>query len=225
MLYEVLVRQLYFAQEVINRFHFLLTGTPASVAGSFALASAFGTIDTAGVFPAGSPFRLMASVQNASLQYLEVQVAAMYSDTDFYTRPFPVETHGVLTGEAASPVLASGIQSNRITTAVRRGNKRFAGMTEEVMGAGGILTTPMLEQLQLLCDALNEPLVYTDEGTPLTFTSCVLSFERYVTPEGNPAYKQYETLSEQLEHAAVGVLWTPKTQVRTQTSRQYGRGR
>jgi len=224
VLYEILLRQSYKGQTVINRRHYNSAGTPDAVSGSFALAFAFGCIDTAGVYPSVAPFQALRVVQHSDLSHLEVQVTALYDPVDFYTRPFVPLLPGLATGEAASPVLAYGLQTNRVSRAIRRGNMRVSGVSELAMESGGVIGSGMMTSLGTLADFLSDALTYDDEGNTLTFTPAVLSFEEYTTPAGNTAYRQYPTLAEQLTHAAVGVAWSAKEQVRTQGSRQYGRG-
>lgn len=222
---ELLVRQAYVGQEVINRFHYISTGEPASVSRSFALTSAFGLIPDTGVYPPLAPFAYWVTMVNPSLTFIEAQVRNLYSATDFYTRPWVPAYPGTRTGVPASPALSLGMFSNRITLAVRRGYKRIAGLTEDDMGAGGVVESATLSGLAELATRFSNVLEYDDEGTPITFTPAVLAFNEYTTPSGKKAYKPYPTEVEQLAHAAVGVSYSPYSEVRTQTSRQYGRGR
>lgn len=224
MLYEVVLRQRYREQLAINRWHYVMTGTPASVSGSFALASAFGVIDSAGVYPEGSIFELMRDSQVAALTYLEAQITALYSVTDFYTRPWSPPLAGLGGGVGTSPVCSIGVQSNRTRADIRRGSKRFSGIPEEDFDAGGVLSTGAVTRYAAIAAAMSAPLTYDDEGNILTFTPVVLSFEPYTTPAGNTAYKQYATLELQEEHMATGIVYAVQTTLRTQTSRQYNRG-
>jgi hypothetical protein len=65
-------------------------------------------------------------------------------------------------------------------------------------------------------------------GVTVAFKPVILGKLRYQTNEGETpakyAYKLYPTEAEQLEHVADVGVWFPYTQVRTQGSRQYGRG-
>lgn len=226
MLYEVVLRQEYYGQEVLNRWHYNGSGTPAAVSLSFALTKALGFIPLAGVFPSNTLFSALRGLQASTLAYLEVEVTALYDVVDFYTRPFVGATKGLNTnGLPESPLLAYGLQSNRVVSNIRRGNKRLAGVDEGGVGAGGVLEAAYVTLLQDVADEMSEVVTYDDEGNTLTFTPCVLSFEEYTAPSGRPAYQKYGTLSEQLDHAALGVLWSPVTTIRSQVSRQYGRGR
>lgn len=227
MLYEALFRQEFAGQQILNRFHYVSAGTPASVSGSFALAYALGAIPdgTPPTFPEDTVFWNLRDCQSNTLVHTELEVKALYDDVDFYIRPFLAGTNGFIVEAGASPFLAIGITSTRVTQAIRRGQKRVAGITEGLMQANGDLTSDALTRATALADVMSENLSYDDEGNTLTFQPCVLSFEEYTTPSGRKAYKKYATLSAQLDHAAVGIFWTPKTTVRSQTSRQYGRGK
>lgn len=221
MLFEVLVRQTYFGKNPLNRFHFISSGVPASVSLSFALTKALGMIQVTGDYPAGLFFDTWLSVISDELTFREVQVAALYDVEDFYVTPFPIPNTGAQTGEAVSPMTAYGIRCSRVRTDIAGGSKRFAGVTEPNVGAGGIVEPGLISGLQQLCDILSDPLTYDDEGTTLTFNSVVLGFEKYVTPKGNDAYKKYATEALQLNHVAQGGAWSPMATVRSQTSRQY----
>lgn len=224
---ELLIRQVYENQECLNRFHYVSAGTPAAVSLSFALTYAFGLIPDGEppAFPNDAPFYQMTLCQNVGVSYIETQAANLYNDTDFYTRPFVADTHGQNDGEPMSPVLALGFFSSRTTRAVRRGFKRFVGVNSDDVGNGGLISEALLTLANEMAVRMGAVLSYDDEGNTLTFTPVVLSYEEYTTPRGNKAYKPYATEAAQLAHLASGISWTPYDHVRSQTSRQYGRGR
>lgn len=228
MLYELVVEQLYYNQQVINRWNYLSTSTPASVTLSFALVSAFGGIPDAlsHAFPAGSIMEGMFHVQATALTYVSIVAKAVYDPVDFYTTPFPVgQVGGAATGEAMSPMTAWGIRSNQVRTDIKSGQKRFAGCTEGSVNPGGVVEAGMLGLLQTLADRMSGPITYDDEGSILTFTPCVVQKEKYTTPSGKNAYRYYIDEDVQVPaHVAQNPTWSPKTTVRSQTSRQYGRG-
>jgi hypothetical protein len=65
---------------------------------------------------------------------------------------------------------------------------------------------------------------YPTVSPEVTFTPVIVGKQQYTTPSGNTAYRYYPTLTEQNLHLASNPVWEPYTTVRTQTSRQYGRG-
>jgi len=222
MLFEALIRQSYLGKQALNRFHFNSSGTPASVSLSFALASALGGVPDpiTGEFDAGTVMRGFADVQSISVVYTELTVEALYDVEDFYAIPYPSSQHGLAAGTAMARYEAYPLRSNRVRTDVRRGFKRIAGVVEELVGVGGEIAPAQLEVLQDLADTLSAPLTYDDEGNTLTFTVAVLSFDEYTTPSGKPAYRPYPTLSEQLDHAALGVVWSAQPNTTTQNTRK-----
>lgn len=224
---EVTLRQAYFGQEVINRFHYVSSGTPGAVSLSFALLSAMGFIyaSTPPTSSSGLLFGFLRSMQSDELDYIEVEAKNLYSVTDFYTRPWVTPTSGVVGNEPQSPVLAYGFNTNRVVSNIRRGQRRFCGVDDSTVGEGGALVGSWLTYLATVAESMSDVLEYDDEGNTITFSPAVLSFEKYTTPGGNPAYRPYPTEAEQLTHAALGILWSPKPQARSQVSRQYGRGR
>jgi len=227
MLYQVTLRQTYFNQAVINVFHYNSAGTPAAVAGSFALAYAFGVIQDGEppIYPLNTVFDALRHLQNGSVTYDELEVAALYSDADFFIQPLIAGTTGLASsGDAASPVLSYGFYSNRVLRSVRRGFKRLAGVGEGWMGNGGVVAGDGISQTANVAAALGTVLPYDDLGNSLSFAPVVLSYEKYTTDSGKTAYRPYATLAEQLQHMATGILYTPYAEIRSQTSRQYGKG-
>lgn len=224
---EAVVNQQYSGQLAVNRFHYVSSGTPASVTLSFALLSAMGFIpDPPGstTFDEGTVADAMENIQNSSVRYLSAYARDLYSVTDFYEVPYPQTITGDRTGEASSPVLAVGFFSNRVRTDVRRGMKRFVGVSESDVGSGGYWETAFNASLELMAGALGDTLTYDDEGNTLTFVPAILGFEEYETPSGKRAYKKWADPAVQLTHTAQGVAWQAYPAVRTQVSRQYGRG-
>lgn len=224
---ETVLSQTYQGQQVINRWYYVSSGTPASVSLSFALISAMGLLEAAGnpaLFPAGTIGAALQGMQSSAVTYVSAAARDLYSDTDFYESPYPAGVGGQVGGVAASPALAYGLTTNRIRQSVRRGAKRVTGVTEDGMIAGGGIEAGYLTQLNTLATRMSATLTYDDEGNTLTFVPAVLAFEPYTTPSGRTAYRKYATEAAQLQRTAQGVLWSPLTTVRTQVSRQYGRG-
>lgn len=226
MLYEVIVRGRYFNQQVINKWTYVSTGTPASVLGSFALASAWGVIPELGVFPPDAPYtKIYAMLSDEMLiDSVEFRAAADYAPTDFYERPFSPPGGGTVSGSPMSPTAAYGFRTNRVRLDIDRGTKRLAGVIETAVGDGGVIEASFMDDLEGAAEAMSAVLEYDDEGSTITFSPCIASKTEYTTPSGKKAYRYRSTLAAQLEHVALGILWSPYDTVRTQTSRQYGRG-
>jgi len=228
MLYEIVLEQSYYDQQVINRWNYVSTSTPSAVTLSFGLVNAFGGIpDTVThAFPTGSLMDLISKVQATTLLYVSIVAKAIYDPTDFYTTPFPTGQHGLAaTGEAMSPTAAWGMRSNQVRTDIKSGQKRLCGCTEGSVNPGGVVEPGMLGLLQNIANAMSTSITYDDEGAELVYVPCVVKKEPYTTPSGKTAYRYYPTLAEQVpSHIAQNPIWSPKTTIRTQTSRQYGRG-
>jgi len=225
-LYEVVLQQSYFGQEIINRFNYVGTGTPASVTGSFALLDAMGFIPTSTTLATGTVGAGIQGIQNAACAFVQAMARAVFIDDDFFDNPFFANTVGGVggLGDPVSPVNAFGFRSNRVKQSIGRGYKRFAGMSEGDVDAGGVLTTSAGIRLTNLRNAMGASLTYDDSGNTLTFTPCVAQKLKYTTPSGKTAYKYYPTEAAQAPHIASGIAWEFYPQLRTQTSRQYGRG-
>lgn len=227
MLYELTVFGRIFEQETVNRFNYVSSGVPAAVSGSFALASAFGLIrDGLGIIPIGTPFRKWYDLVSSAWNGINatVRAASDYDVEDFYEVPFVPPVAGSVAGECLSPTMAFGFRTNRVRLDIDRGTKRLAGVPESFTGTGGSLDVAIGSGFQAAAAAFGAILTYDDEGTPITFSPCVVSKESYAPSPGRTAYRYYPTLAEQMDHVAVGITWQPYDRVRSQTSRQYGHG-
>lgn len=224
-IYEVLIRQSYFAQECINRMHYVNT-TPLGAPTAASLAEAFGANSlSSGYFDADSVMGKIQAMQTDAASFLEVQVRNLYSATDFFTVAYNPPPFGTdANGDGMSPAVAYGFVSNRVTLAVRRGHKRFVGVAEGNVAAGGLIAGAFYATLTDVADALSASLNQVDGVTTSVAVPAVLAYQSYVTPSGKTAYKPYDDEATQLAHAAVGVTYTFMPAVRTQRSRQYGRG-
>lgn len=226
-LYEVILQTTFAGQECINRWNYVGGGTPAAVTGSFALASAIGAIPSAGSYPANTLLKAIAGIMTPAAKFTLITVQNVYDPTDFYSTPFVPDFAGTQTGEALSPAVAIGYFSNRITRDIRRATKRFTAVYEGWNGEAGLIVAGAATQVALVATRMGETLSYDDEGNTLTFAPSVVSKEKYQSSEDpvRYAYRYYSTLSAQMSHVAQGISWDYYTHLRTQASRQYGRGR
>lgn len=226
MLYEITVQGSLQDQMTINRWTYNSGGTPASVSGSYALADAFGLIGETipPTFPATTVFGRMLAIASGGWRCDTAFVKALYDVEDFYERPFPGGQNGSAVGTVASPALAYGFRSNRVRLDVARGTKRIAGVSEDAMGGGGVIESAWQTGLNAFATLMGSVISYDDEGSTISFTPVVCGKQEYTAPSGKRAYRYYPSLATQLEHTAIGVTWQALTTIRTQVSRQYGRG-
>lgn len=205
--------------ETINRFNYIASGTPASVTLSYALTRAFGYSNSTTLLP-NTPLGILQSLQSATIVFKNVVAKDVFSVTDFYETPFTSNTKGSLMQESLPPFAGVGMRTNRVRSDIRRGTKRFVGLTE-TYGQNGTILPDVLVSWQTLANALSAPLTYDDEGNTITFTPCVTKKERYVTPDGTNAYRYFATEAEQMQNVAQGILWEVYSTVRSQVSRQW----
>lgn len=226
-LYEVVLEQAFEGQQCINRWNYVMTGTPAAVTGSFALLSAIGALSETTTLNPSSLFGKIQAIQNASVSFTQAIARAIYIDDDFYDNPFLANTKGAQgnAGSAYSPIDAYGFRSTRVKQSIRRGYKRFVGVDTSLVGSGGRVNDSGDTLMATLAAAMAATLSYTDEGNSLTFAPCVVSKEKYTVPtSGKTAYRYYPTEVAQAAHLAQGIGWEAYDRVSSQTSRQYGRG-
>jgi len=217
----------FVGQLCINRWHYISSGDPGSVTPSFALANAMGFVP-----PAGTPWKFDADGLAGYIQHLTSNnlvfrafyVRNLYTPTDFFETAFNASTTGDQTGELASPLLAYGVQSNRVRTDIRRGSKRFSGVTESNMNNGGLIAGDAVGFLGGVASLMSNVLTYDDDGASLSLAPAILKFQEYTTPRGKKAYKKQDTEALQLAAAATGISYTALDRVRSQTSRQVGNG-
>lgn len=218
---EVVLRTEFQGQECVNRWNYVSSGTPAAVSLSFALVAAMGGVTIA----TGSLLNKIQQLMSTAVDFVDLEARDVYSDTDFYTRPFATSTNGTATGVATSPVLAYGYRTNRVRRDVRRGTKRFTGVVEEAMSAGGTLVAPYLDTAEEVRALMSSVLTYDDEGNTISFSPAVCGKKSRVLENGNTTYEYWPDAAQQVDHSAIGIVWEIYDQVRSQTSRQYGRGR
>lgn len=229
MLYEMSLIMEYFNQRCEVVWNYVSTTPPSGVLGSLGLITGLGFI------PSGSPPTFPSSTLAANLEaslsnqltFLEVlcKAASDYDPSDFYDYPIPGAITGEVTGDAMTPFVAYGFYSSRVISNIKRGFKRFPGVSETMVGAGGVIGSGELAALESVASLMSDQVTYSAGGGTVTYTPCVVSKKKYTTPKGNPAYEYYPTLTEQLEHIAQGIIYTPYDTVRSQTSRQYGKGK
>lgn len=226
MIYEVTLTQLYYGQQCVNRWNYVSSGDPGSTIGAFALFNAMGFVDTDGDFPADTIARTLQINQTPDVTFQAVLVKAIKeAPTDFYDYAFASGVSGQQSvGQSMSPVNAFGFYTNRVRTDVSRGTKRFVGISEAVVDAGGVIASGTLSGYDLLAELMSDTLSYSGSGASLTFVPAVCGKEEYTAPSGKRAYRYYSTIAAQLAHTAQGIAWFPYRTLRTQRSRQYGHG-
>jgi len=225
-LYELVLEQSYAGQQIINRFNYVGSGTPAAVSPSFALLSAFGALAVTTTLLNTTLAGKIQLLQNAGVLFAQSTARAVYVDDDFYGNGFLAGTAGLRSdaGQLMPPTVAYGFRSNRVKQSINRGMKRFVGVGINMLGSEGVIGAAAATYVEAVRAALGATLSFDDEGNTLTFVPCVVQKEKYTTPSGKFAYRYYATEALQAPHIASGITWESYTQTRTQNSRQYGRG-
>lgn len=234
ILMEVVLEQVYAEQQVINRWNYLGTGNPTSVSMSYALAWALGAIyDTVPDPDEYPPTRLMwklALMQDNGVTFNSLTVKDVYSATDFFSVLFVPNLIGQVTaGNGMSPVDAYGFYTNRVRSDIRRATKRFAGVNENSVDEAGMIAAGFNATLTAVAAEMTATQEYEDGANTLSFAPCVVKKEAYdtsIAPNGGQrqAYR-YRSEATQFDFIAENVAWDFYSSVRSQTSRQYGKGR
>lgn len=226
MILEVVLQQNLRGNTIVNRWNYVSSGTPVGVTNSQALLTAMGAVYNLGTsdFPADTIVKAIAAMQSADVSFVQMYARNIYPGSDFYEIPYGAPVAGQIAGDSAPPFVAYGLSTTRVSTAVRRGQKRIAGIPNSYVVDGGILDTTAFGLAEDLAELMTDTLSYTDGGNSLSFVPTIIQKKEYETPAGNRAYEYWPTEVEQLAHLAQGFTWFAKEETRSQTSRQYGRG-
>ena len=230
-LYEVILNTAYAGQGCVNRWNYIGTGTPSAVSLSFGLVAAFGAIyDDTAIPPAYPEDTILSAIREMTddgVSFVQITALNVYDPVDFYQTPFNPAYPGGQGGDGLSPTAAYAFRTNVVNRDIRRGTKRFVGVNEGASNQGGEVSGSFLTLMTTLAERMTATLEYDDEGNTLTYVPAICSKEEYIPDPLFPAktaYKYYGTLAEQLTHSATGFAWNPVTTIRSQNSRQYGRG-
>lgn len=227
-LMEVILEQRYLNQQVINRWNYLASGTPASVTFAFALVSAMGAIPAAGVYPAGGMMNHIRGLQDSGVTFELISARDVYSNVDFYSTTFVPALTGSKAEAGIGVAAAFGFRTNRTRLDIRRGTKRFVGVTAPQIGTDGQYVAATVTQMGIVAADMSATLTYDDEGNTLEFQPVVVGREKYIPDPEKPdrvAYRYYPTFAQQDDHLMTSITWDIYTSVRTQVSRQIGHGR
>lgn len=225
-IFEVTVSLMYFGQQCINRWNYLADVAVGGNQMSAGLAEEFGLFAPGEDPNANSVLAQLQACTNGAGVFTDITVRDLYSDFDFLEAPLGF--NGTVTGEGYTPAMAYGFYSQRTRLDIRRGFKRIPGVSEGAVGTGGVLAGTGITMTNELAVKMSLNLSQVIAGTNVVFKPVILGKEKYQTNPGiepaKYAYKLYQPEAEQLAHVADVGVWFPYTQVRTQGSRQYGRG-
>jgi len=225
--YEVTLQQSYLNQQVINRWNYISDAIPTGSLGSLLALVGMGFVPFEGnpAFGSGTFAGLLQERQHSATQWIAAIGKNIHDPTDYYAYAFPAGTVSLNGGsDATSPVIAVGYATDRTRSDVRRGQKRFCGIVEAEMGGGGVLTGEATPVWQAIGDTMADINLVPVGGSGVTFTPYVFGRKKEVDEDGKVSYPYWPTDAEQLAHAMRINAWTLKTAIRTQGTRQYGRG-
>ncbi len=225
-LFEVILNQTYFSQQCVNRWNYSMVGTPSGVTGSFALINALGAILEGDPLdlPVDGFMAVLQALQNSQVVYVDIMARAIYDPTDFYTYTWTTPIVGGVTGGGTSPTQAFGFRTNRLNQDVRRGQKRFVGVSISDDTNGGLFTGTTITRMNALADSMSAVLEYTAGGNSLQFNPSVFQKEKITDTDGKVTYKYFTSEATQEAHSVGPVTWERLPEARTQATRQYGRG-
>jgi len=229
-LLSVVLQYTYFSQRCINTFHYRCLDVTLPVTGTaYALADAMGAIPVSGVYTITKLMWAIAKAVSTSVSFDQIICKNLYNPNDFFETAFSTALNGQVTGEPLSPAVALGYKTTRVRSDIKRGTRRFVGVSEGSSSNGGALlgsyASGVVADLATAMSATitgNTPLAEAEQFVPV-----IVSKQQYIPDPDHPekvAYKYYDTEAEQMMHVAEGFTWFAYDQTRTQISRQYGRG-
>jgi hypothetical protein len=210
--------------ELVNRWNYRGDVNGVSGGDAAALVHAMGFAPTGGTFPVSTIGASIQAITNTIVSWTQCLCRNVYDPTDFIDLPFSPSAQGANAGECLSPINAFGFRSNRTRLDIGRGYKRFCGVSEGESGGGGIVVPAAKTALDALAAQMGAIITFTAGGLTDTFTPVVVQKFKLVRAGRKDVYKYWDTPTEQLAHLAVGVTWEAYNTVRSQVSRQYGRG-
>lgn len=220
-IYKVVLRGSLGAQETINRWDYVVDNTLAAPSALELLTLMGFVLDGGtGLPPADTVFAGLQDISCVDQKWEEVSAQEIYSTTDFYTIPYTPEQEGGHDAGAFSPFAAFGFFTNRVRTDIRRGFKRFGGVAEDAVDGLGIINATFVTAGAVLAGEMSAVL---GSGSTL-YKPGVLHLVKTTDGEGKVHRNYYPTVAEQIDHAAFPLTWSMYSTVRSQTSRQYGRG-
>lgn len=223
-IYEVTLRTRYVEQLCINNWNYFVPSGIGVTPNALELLTLMGLIPIGSplAFPADTIGEQLQLLQSDNLTYLSSEARELYSLTDFYEAVYaPGLAGGATGGDSMPPFVAYGLYSSRVRTDIKRGTKRFAGAMESGSNAGGTVVGTAASTLVDLATAMTATL----EGFSAFYHPCIVSREFIPATEDDPAkYQLYADPEVQEDHLAIDVVWTPYEHIRSQVSRQRGRG-
>lgn len=231
---EVTLQCRWLNQTTINVFNFLWDGigaSPGTLSAALMFQLGWSAWDNDDLeYPPGSFAFALQQLTSTGLQFELVTAKDVYSTTDFYEWLFPFvggSAAGSQGTATAAPFLSFGFKSSKTRTDIKRGAKRFPGVVSGQLAAGGTWQSTTLTQMADLAGAMSAVL----EGPAETnFFSTVCKKNRVPVmsggePTGTFKYEYFTDPLVQIANSAFPVVWDNVTTQRSQTSRQFGRGR
>lgn len=222
-LYEVTLIGGMSGADVINRWNYLGDINGAVGGGAAGLVNALGLAPDSGNFPADTMGEALQVLTSNVMQWFSVLCRNIYDPTDFIDLPYTPIVTGDGTGEVQARFVSFGFKTNRKRLDIHRGYKRISGVLETATGTLGDLTPTYVENALALAEKMSESVSFTDGTLTDNYAPCIAKRLRYTAPSGKPAYKYYPE-DEQFDLLMTGITWTNYANVRSQVSRQLGKG-
>jgi len=226
-LYEFMLEQSYAGQQIVNRWNYISDAVPAGQLGALLGLAGMGftPLGATPAFGSETIAGILKAIQSSGATWVQAVAKNIYDPTDYYAYAFPAGTVSNLSSsDQMSPVVAIGMSTDRTRSDIRRGQKRFAGILEGFLEGQGYLSSATVTAWQGLADAMADINVVPSGESAMTFTPYVFGRKKTVDVDGKISYPYWPTAEEQTAHAMRINAWTVKNTMRTQGTRQFGRG-
>lgn len=199
------IRAIYLTEEINNVFTYE-TASPGTLQGSAeGFARAFDDIIVDAILPA----------VHTATNFFEVDVYDLMFPANLFT--LSINKNGTRAGEAMPRNVAWTARTNRATRDIRRGQKRFGGVSEADQ-ASGTFVAGFITVMNTCCGILNDTFVdQFDAG--VAYVPVVVKRIKTVV-DGKPRYNFPDNFADY--ERFVIASWTPNTEVTSQNSRKSG---
>lgn len=193
--FQLTLRQRYFDTQVLNVFYYqqLNANNDPVNNSSVILLGAFAE----DVLPA------ISNIQVTELAYEGIDVINLFNVEDLYSDDSVEPTAGAyVVTSVMSPFNALEFRSSRVSRAIRRGYKRFAGMDESMI-EDGFLASAFVPAITAVSNAITVSIAFSGAPLGATFNPVIVKRIREVDAEGNVTYRLPEGNAEAIVADAV----------------------
>lgn len=231
-LLELTLQSRFAGQIFLNRFNYVwdsASPSPGGLSQKLIEATGVQTITSGGTYTENTLIYAIQRILHTTCTFEIMTARDVDNVFDIAEFLFPTGSlgQGFHTGESAPPFMAMGFRSSKSRSDIKRGAKRFSGLPGDFLSNAGIFTGTALNLGDDVAAAMSSPL---SDGEGTDFLPAVTHKKREqviegTTPTGKFKYVYWGDPDLNVQNSMYPVSWGVGETARSQTSRQYGRGR